>query len=405
MHCGVMVTGYNQGDWERLLAEDYGRPPAVSDAANMDDTLELGELFEPLGFDSIWATEHYGSAYSMQPNPLQYLAYWAGRTRRDDVGTAVIVAPWWNPVRLASEISMLDILLKGRRLHLGIGRGISPHEYASLGYPIGESHAYFYDIIGALRASDGAERFTFDGKVYKIPPTTIRPQARHKGQLTTRIKAAFTTEASGRMPAENGLGQMFVAGAGLEEMTAQVRRFNTIRAQMGLPPDQPTTLLWMYCAETASEAEEGWEYFRNQLLAAQHHYFEWNNPGYAGIPGYEEYLKRQTRRRCGGREPRGAPRHPAGRHSRRDHREDQDVAARDQPRDGGHPLLLRRDAASEGGEEPAAVRGKSPSSGAGDADSNQPGVAGAAGLRRRMPSSVLDCRSHDISPRRRPWLT
>src|SRR3989442_9457261 len=50
----------------------------------------------------------------------------------------------------------------------------------------------------------------------------------------------------------------------------------------------------MYCAETASEAEEGWEYFRNQLLAAQHHYFEWNNPGYAGIPGYEEYLKRQT---------------------------------------------------------------------------------------------------------------
>src|SRR5215813_5331059 len=70
MHCGVMVTGYNQGDWERLLAEDYGRPPAVSDAANMDDTLELGELVEPLGFDSIWATEHYGSAYSMQPNPL-----------------------------------------------------------------------------------------------------------------------------------------------------------------------------------------------------------------------------------------------------------------------------------------------------------------------------------------------
>ena len=83
-HCGVMVTGYNQGDWERLLAEGYSRPPAVSDAANMDDTLELGELVEPLGFDSIWATEHYGSAYSMQPNPLQYLAYWAGRTRRVD---------------------------------------------------------------------------------------------------------------------------------------------------------------------------------------------------------------------------------------------------------------------------------------------------------------------------------
>jgi hypothetical protein len=66
----------------------------------MDDTLYMGELVEPLGFDSIWATEHYGSAYSMQPNPLQYLAYWAGRTSRVDMGTAVIVAPWWNSVRL-----------------------------------------------------------------------------------------------------------------------------------------------------------------------------------------------------------------------------------------------------------------------------------------------------------------
>src|SRR6266545_5289423 len=183
MHCGVMVTGYNQGDWERLLAEDYSRPPAVSDAANMDDTLYLGELVEPLGFDSIWATEHYGSAYSMQPNPLQYLAYWAGRTRRVDVGTAVIVAPWWNPVRLASEISMLDILLKGRRLHLGIGRGISPHEYASLGYPIGESHAYFYDVV---KASSGTTRALPAFPATRSTSSGRRPTSASPMQASTR---------------------------------------------------------------------------------------------------------------------------------------------------------------------------------------------------------------------------
>jgi hypothetical protein len=44
MHCGVMVTGYNHGDWERLLRGDYDRPPTVSDAANMDETLAIGEL-------------------------------------------------------------------------------------------------------------------------------------------------------------------------------------------------------------------------------------------------------------------------------------------------------------------------------------------------------------------------
>ncbi|MEE3013835.1 MAG: LLM class flavin-dependent oxidoreductase [Chloroflexota bacterium] len=294
MHCGVMVTGYNQGDWERLLAEDYDRPPEIPDSQHMDNTLYMGELIEPLGFDSIWATEHYGSAYSMQPNPLQYLAYWAGRTERVDVGTAVIVAPWWNPVRLAHEISMLDILLKGRRLHLGIGRGISPHEYASLGYPMDESHKYFYDVINAIRAADGAERFEFQGDVYDIPPTSIRPQARHKGELTNNIKVAFSTEASAKLAAENGLGQMFVAGDDVNEMIDKVQRFNRIRKDLSLPPDQPTTLLWMYCAETAEEAEEGWVYFQNQGVAAQHHYFDWNNPGYEGIRGYEEYLLRQN---------------------------------------------------------------------------------------------------------------
>src|SRR5258705_13685807 len=130
MHCGVMVTGYNQGDWERLLAEDYSRPPAVSDAANMDDTLALGELVEPLGFDSIWATEHYGSAYSMQPNPLQYLAYWAGRTTPVDMGTAGIVAPRGKPPRPAHENPLPHNLLKGPPPHPGIGARIPPHEYA-----------------------------------------------------------------------------------------------------------------------------------------------------------------------------------------------------------------------------------------------------------------------------------
>lgn len=294
MHCGVMVTGYNQADWDRLMTGDYERPPATPDAFHMDETLELGELVEPLGYDSIWATEHYGSAYSMQPNPLQYLAYWAGRTKRVDVGTAVIVAPWWNPIRLASELSMLDILLKGRRIHLGIGRGVAPHEYASLNIPIEESHTYFYDVVNIIREADGAERFTYDGEVYKIPETTIRPQARHKGDVTTRVKAAFTTKKSAQLAAENGLGQMFVSGDNMEEMTAQVRQFNGIRAELGLPPDQPTTLLWMYCAETEAEAEEGWEFFVNQHLAAQHHYFEWNNPGFAGVKGYEEYTSRQS---------------------------------------------------------------------------------------------------------------
>jgi alkanesulfonate monooxygenase SsuD/methylene tetrahydromethanopterin reductase-like flavin-dependent oxidoreductase (luciferase family) len=294
MQCGVMVTGYNQGDWERLMAGDYSRPPEVPDHVQLNNTIHVGDLVEPLGFDSIWATEHYGSAYSMQPNPLQYLAFWAGRTKRVDVGTAVVVAPWWNPVRLASELSMLDILLQGRRIHLGIGRGISQHEYASLGLPIEESHDYYYDVVDALRAADGSQRFTFDGKIFKIPPTSIRPMGPHWGDLSHNIKVAFSTKKSAQLAAEHGLGQMFVADDDVDSMVAGVEQFNKIRAELGLGPAQPTTLLWMYCAETSEEAEEGWTFYEAQSQAAKNHYFQWGSPDFAGVKGYEEYVARQA---------------------------------------------------------------------------------------------------------------
>ena len=167
------------------------------------------------GFDSIWATEHYGSAYSMQPNPLQWLAYWAGRTspgrRRDGGHRGPVVEPGppgqrdlhaRHPARGAAACTS------------GSAGGWRPTSTPRLGIPIEESHTYFYDVVNAIRAADGAERFTFDGQVFKIPPTTIRPQARHKGDLTTNIKAAFTTEKSARLAAENGLGQMFVVRRG-----------------------------------------------------------------------------------------------------------------------------------------------------------------------------------------------
>ena len=49
MHCGVMVTGYNQEDWPRLMSGDYERPPEIPDHVQLENTLYMGELVEPLG--------------------------------------------------------------------------------------------------------------------------------------------------------------------------------------------------------------------------------------------------------------------------------------------------------------------------------------------------------------------
>src|SRR5207245_8144616 len=69
-----------------------------SDASVMNEHLALGDLAEPLGFDSLFALEHHFTGYAMSPAPPQLLSYYAGRTRRISLGTAVIVLPWHDPV-------------------------------------------------------------------------------------------------------------------------------------------------------------------------------------------------------------------------------------------------------------------------------------------------------------------
>ena len=94
----------------------------LSDAVVLGEHMALGDLAEPLGFDSLWALEHHFTGYAMSPAPLQTLSYYAGRTKRIALGTAVIVLPWHDPVRVAEQIALLDIFCGGRCL-FDFGRG------------------------------------------------------------------------------------------------------------------------------------------------------------------------------------------------------------------------------------------------------------------------------------------
>src|SRR5437899_2999518 len=103
MRIGVTLFFQNYGDWDRYDAKEFDRPKAISDAEIYDQELHLGDLIEPLGFDSIWTVEHHNTPYTMIPDPTQLLAYYAGRTSRVDMGTMVIVPPWHHPLHVAEK--------------------------------------------------------------------------------------------------------------------------------------------------------------------------------------------------------------------------------------------------------------------------------------------------------------
>ena len=124
-----------------------------SDASVLGEHLALGDLAEPLGFDSLFALEHHFTGYAMSPSPTQLLSYFAGRTRRITLGTAVIVLPWHDPVRVAEEIALLDVLTGGRCL-FGFGRGAASVEYAGFRVSMEEARPRFVEaaqvVIKAL---------------------------------------------------------------------------------------------------------------------------------------------------------------------------------------------------------------------------------------------------------------
>ena len=117
-----------------------GRP----DASVVGEHLALGDLAEPLGFDSLFALEHHFTGYAMSPAPPQLLSYYAGRTRRITLGTAVIVLPWHDPIRVAEQIALLDVLCGGRCL-FGFGRGAASVEYAGFRVPMEEARPRFVE--------------------------------------------------------------------------------------------------------------------------------------------------------------------------------------------------------------------------------------------------------------------
>ena len=149
--------------------------PPRPDVAVVSDHLTMGDLAEPLGFDSLFALEHHFTGYAMSPAPLELLAYFAGRTKRIMFGTAVIVLPWHDPIRVAEEIALLDILSGGRCL-FGFGRGAASVEYAGFRIPMEEARPRFAEAAQLIRKALREPEFEWQGQFYQIPRTSIRPR-------------------------------------------------------------------------------------------------------------------------------------------------------------------------------------------------------------------------------------
>jgi alkanesulfonate monooxygenase SsuD/methylene tetrahydromethanopterin reductase-like flavin-dependent oxidoreductase (luciferase family) len=283
---GLLIQPVNSRDWDRYEAAAFDREPEVSDARIWEDIKTVGALAEPLGFDTLWITEHHRTPYGMCPNPLQFLAWFAARTERIELGAAIVVLPWHDPVRVAEDIAQLDHLSSGRRLRIGFGRGAAASEYAHLRIDQSTARERFDEGVEVVRAALTKEAFSYEGEIFTIGPTTIRPRPRSSAMVDDFF-CAFVGESSLRAAAKSGLGMCFNVAKSYELMRADTELFNRIRGEQGLAPVRPMIVQMMYCGETEEAAHAAAvRYVSAYNVDAGRHY---RVQEVASIRGYEHY--------------------------------------------------------------------------------------------------------------------
>ena len=131
------------------------------------DALEEVVRAEDLGFDSVWMEEHHSVTNHYWPSPLPVLAGFATRTSRMRLGTDILVAPFYHPVRLAEDTAMLDVM-SGGRFVLGVAIGYKPDEFALYGVELEKRGARFEEQLAIMSGLWTQESVSFAGTYYRV---------------------------------------------------------------------------------------------------------------------------------------------------------------------------------------------------------------------------------------------
>ncbi len=260
----------------------------ITDGQVYREDTDLALLAEELGFDCVWAVEHHFYDYSFCPDNTEWLAAIAARTSRIDVGTAAVIMPWNEPLRVAEKVALLDHIAAGR-LRFGMGRGLSRREYSHFrGIEMDESRERFDE--GAAMVVEALETGWIEGSgpFYPQPRTPIRPAPERSFEGRTyavatsedsleaaaRLKAAMVMFADrswkGRLPA-------------IEKWRAMYREFNASE------PPPPLICDFVYCQPDADvAAERGPGYIATYLESVLEHY-EIMSDHFTTTKGYEAY--------------------------------------------------------------------------------------------------------------------
>jgi luciferase family oxidoreductase group 1 len=146
------------------------------EASAIGPQMDLAVYAEALGYDELWVSEHHFNRFSQSGATLPLMAYLAARTSKIRIGSAAILPPLHDPIRIAEDLATIDIL-SGGRLDLGLARGGPfPVQYNHFGVVADAARDQSQEGTDFLLKLLLEENVTFKGRWYKSEGLTVWPR-------------------------------------------------------------------------------------------------------------------------------------------------------------------------------------------------------------------------------------
>lgn len=248
-----------------LLYMMFGHQPA-NDPSFYADVLAQVEEADRLGYDCAWFAEHHfdnGSEFCGRlPAPMLFLTAAAQRTSRIRLGTGVRVISLHNPVIMAEEAAVADII-SGGRLNLGAGQGVNP-DLEKFGLSTADKHARYREMLDVMTGAWAPGTLTYHGQYFDYDDVCVIP----KPIQTPRdiLWVAARDEGSIMYAAEHGYALLIGQAELTERQATYAQAYRAASIAAGHTPRVGGTRV-IFVGETMEQAraeieECAWRYFR-----------------------------------------------------------------------------------------------------------------------------------------------
>ncbi|TAL04636.1 MAG: LLM class flavin-dependent oxidoreductase [Porticoccaceae bacterium] len=255
-----------------MLFQNHPNLPQ-SDYEMYQNELDIALMAEPLGLDSVWAVEHHFTDYTLCPNIPEFLAFVAGQTKTIKLGTAAIILPWHkDPIRVATDIAMLDNMSKGRVL-LGMGRGLAKIEYDGFGIDMAESRDRMNEMAAMVLEALETGFMEGNGKYFRQERREIRPRPFKSFRDRTFI-VSMSPDTAPHAARLGGSIMTFAIGP-WEKRAQEIERWREFyrKEQGGKTPPPTSANLFVICDKDPKKAADmAYHYMSDYWISAMVHY-------------------------------------------------------------------------------------------------------------------------------------